>query len=73
MADLDPRERQAAVDLIKQIHGAGMTILLVEQSVVEALQLADRGYVLQTGKIILQGTGQELLKSDLVRQAYLGM
>ena len=56
-----------------RIKAEGATILLVEQNVVEALQLADRGYVLQTGRVVLSGTGQELLRSDLVRQAYLGM
>jgi branched-chain amino acid transport system ATP-binding protein len=46
--------------------------LLVEQNVFEALEVSDRAYVLQTGRIVLEGTGQELLQSDLVRQAYLG-
>lgn len=55
------------------LRAAGMTILLVEQNVVEALQIADRGYVLQTGSVVLAGSGAELLQSDLVRQAYLGM
>jgi branched-chain amino acid transport system ATP-binding protein len=56
-----------------ELRAAGMTILLVEQNVVEALELADRGYVLQTGAVVLAGTGQQLLQSDVVRQAYLGM
>ncbi len=68
-----PRLVDEILASLQRLKEAGMTILLVEQNVVEALQLADRGYVLQTGRIILQGTGQELLKSDLVRQAYLGM
>jgi branched-chain amino acid transport system ATP-binding protein len=50
-----------------------MTILLVEQNVRESLELADRAYVLQTGSTVLAGTGHELLESDLVRQAYLGL
>jgi branched-chain amino acid transport system ATP-binding protein len=58
---------------IRTIADEGMTILLVEQNVREALTLADRAYVLQTGRTILEGTGQELLASDLVRQAYLGI
>jgi branched-chain amino acid transport system ATP-binding protein len=58
---------------LARIKAEGATILLVEQNVVEALQLADRGYVLQTGRVVLSGTGQELLRSDLVRRAYLGM
>ena len=58
---------------LAELRAAGVTILLVEQNVVEALELADRGYVLQTGSVVLAGTGEELLESDLVRQAYLGM
>ncbi len=58
---------------IRTIADEGMTILLVEQNVREALTLADRAYVLQTGRTILEGTGLELLASDLVRQAYLGI
>jgi branched-chain amino acid transport system ATP-binding protein len=50
-----------------------MTVLLVEQNVFEALSISDRAYVLQTGRIVLQGKGEDLLHSDLVRQAYLGM
>jgi branched-chain amino acid transport system ATP-binding protein len=45
----------------------------VEQNVVESLALADRAYVLQTGRVVLAGTGPELLQSDLVRQAYLAL
>jgi branched-chain amino acid transport system ATP-binding protein len=50
-----------------------MTILLVEQNVREALDLADRGYVLQTGRIVEEGTGAELLASDRFRSAFLGI
>lgn len=60
-------------DTIRKIAQEGVTVLLVEQNVFEALQVANRAYVLQTGKIVLSGSGQELLKSDMVRQAYLGM
>ncbi len=58
---------------IHQIRQKGITVFLVEQNVYEALSISDRAYVLQTGRIVLEGTGEELLKSDLVRQAYLGM
>ncbi|MDQ3410855.1 MAG: ABC transporter ATP-binding protein [Chloroflexota bacterium] len=58
---------------IRAIASEGMTILLVEQNVREALELADRAYVLQTGHTVLEGTGRELLDSDLVRRAYLGI
>jgi branched-chain amino acid transport system ATP-binding protein len=50
-----------------------ITILLVEQNVREALEMADRAYVLQTGKVISEGTGKELLESDIVREAFLGL
>ena len=59
--------------VIRQINEHGTTVLLVEQKVQEALALAHRAYVLQTGRIVLQGTGQELLCSELVQRAYLGM
>jgi ABC-type branched-chain amino acid transport systems, ATPase component len=60
-------------DFIRRIKESGNTILLVEQNVREALELADRAYVLQTGRIVADGTGRELLASDLVRKAYLGL
>lgn len=60
-------------ETIKRINEEGTTILLVEQNVREALELADRAYVLMTGNIVLEGTGKELLETDLVRKAYLGM
>lgn len=59
-------------DIIKELHKAGTTILLVEQNARKALQVADRAYVLETGAISLSGTGAELAKSDAVRKAYLG-
>ena len=54
------------------MQGQGTTILLVEQNAQAALQRANHGYVLEVGKIVLKGTGQELLTSDAVRKAYLG-
>ena len=59
--------------IIKEINCNGVTVLLVEQNVYEALEISHRAYVLQTGRVVLEGKGEELLKSDLVRQAYLGM
>ena len=59
-------------DIIKNLHAVGTTILLVEQNAQAALSIADRAYVLETGKITLSGTGAELVKSDEVRKAYLG-
>ena len=60
-------------DTIRKLKKEGMTILLVEQNVREALDLADRGYVLQTGRIVGQGSGRELLESDMFREAFLGI
>ena len=59
-------------DIIKELHGAGVTILLVEQNAQMALSVADRAYVLETGRIVLSGTGAELMASDRVQKAYLG-
>jgi branched-chain amino acid transport system ATP-binding protein len=59
-------------DIVAEINGDGVTVLLVEQNAAQALALADRGYVLETGEIVLQGTGAELLADDRVRAAYLG-
>ena len=58
--------------IIKELHAAGTTILLVEQNASKALEIADRAYVLETGNITLSGIGAELAKSDEVRKAYLG-
>ena len=59
-------------DIIKNLHKAGTTILLVEQNAQAALSVADRGYVLETGKIVTTGTGAELLASPAIKKAYLG-
>jgi branched-chain amino acid transport system ATP-binding protein len=59
-------------DIVREINSDGVTVLLVEQNASQALALANRGYVLETGEIVLTGTGQELLADDRVRAAYLG-
>lgn len=59
-------------EIIEALHEAGTTILLVEQNAQAALSIASRGYVMETGRITLTGTGQELLHNDDVRKAYLG-
>ncbi|HEX2901841.1 MAG TPA: ABC transporter ATP-binding protein [Jatrophihabitans sp.] len=59
-------------DIVREINGEGVTVLLVEQNAAQALALADRGYVLETGEIVLEGTGSALLADDRVRAAYLG-
>jgi branched-chain amino acid transport system ATP-binding protein len=58
---------------VERITSEGVTVLLVEQNVFEALKVCHRAYVLQTGRIVMEGTGSELSHSDLVRKAYLGM
>jgi len=59
-------------DIIKELHGSGTTILLVEQNAQMALSVADRAYVLETGKVTMSGDAKELLHNDAVRKAYLG-
>ena len=59
-------------EIIQELHKAGTTILLVEQNAQAALSVADRGYVLETGKIVTSGTGAELLSSPAIKKAYLG-
>ncbi len=69
---LSPILVETVFSTIKQIRDEGVTVFLVEQNASMALSLADRGYVLQTGKIVLSDTASNLLTNDLVRQAYLG-
>ena len=59
--------------VVERLKEQGMTILLVEQNVREALEICNRGYILQTGRTIQEGTGEELLKSDAVQKAFLGL
>ena len=59
-------------EIIQNLHKAGTTILLVEQNAQAALSVADRGYVLETGRIVTSGTGAELLADEAVKKAYLG-
>ena len=61
------------LDTVRQLKQQGISILLVEQNVREALDLADRGYILQTGRIVEEGPGRKLLESDRVRKAFLGI
>ena len=70
---LAPRLVDEVLDTVRRLKLEGINILLVEQNVREALEIADRGYVLQTGRIVQEGTGEELLESDTVRQAFLGI
>lgn len=59
-------------DIIKEIHRQGNTILLIEQNAKKALEIADYGYVIETGNIVLEGEGKSLLANDKVKEAYLG-
>ena len=69
-----PRLVDQVMDSLRRLHEReGLTMFLVEQNVPAALDLADRGYVLQTGRVVLEGRSDELRGSDLVRKAYLGM
>ena len=69
---LSPLLVQEIFDIIQNIHKEGMTILLVEQNAQMALSVADRAYVLETGRVVMNGTGAELLTNERVRSAYLG-
>lgn len=69
---LSPLLVQEVFDIIKEVNAQGITILLVEQNAKMALKVADRAYVLETGKIKLSGDAKELLRNDEVKKAYLG-
>ncbi len=69
---LSPILVETVFETIKRVRDEGVTVLLVEQNASMALSMADRGYVLQTGKVVLSDTAPNLLTNDLVRQAYLG-
>jgi branched-chain amino acid transport system ATP-binding protein len=70
---LAPLIIESLLKIIKELNKDGMSILLVEQNTRQSLQIAGRAYVLENGRIILSGTGKELLDSPLVREAYLGL
>jgi len=70
---LSPLLTEQMFDVVRELNRGGMTILLVEQNVMESLEISDFAYVLETGRIVLEGTGRALMETDLVRQAYLGL
>ena len=70
---LMPKLVDEMLEAVATLKGEGITILLVEQNVREALDMADRGYVLQTGRTIYDGKGQELLETDIIKKAFLGI
>jgi branched-chain amino acid transport system ATP-binding protein len=69
---LAPRAARAIFDAIPQFRQQGLTLLLVEQNARAALQIADRAYVLETGRVVMEGSSQELLDQKEVQRAYLG-
>jgi branched-chain amino acid transport system ATP-binding protein len=70
---LMPKLVDEMLEAVAKLKEAGKTILLVEQKVRESLELSDRGYVLQTGRTIQQGTGKELLNAEVIKKAFLGL
>jgi branched-chain amino acid transport system ATP-binding protein len=70
---LMPKLVDEMLTAVAKLRDMGKTILLVEQNVRESLEISDRGYVLQTGRTIQQGTGQELLKAETIQKAFLGL
>jgi branched-chain amino acid transport system ATP-binding protein len=69
---LGPLVVEEVFGLIQRLNASGVTILLVEQNIQRALQIADRAFVLQTGRVVMQGTGRELLADPQIRKAYIG-
>ena len=70
---LMPKLVDEMLEAVLKLKDTGKTILLVEQNVREALEMADRGYVLQTGRTIHEGMGKDLLETDIVKKAFLGL
>jgi len=70
---LAPKLVRQVFEVVKQINEEGITILLVEQNVFHSLSIADRGYVLENGRVVLEGKGEELLGNEHVKRAYLGI
>lgn len=69
---LAPLIVDSVYEALGKLRETGLTILLTEQNVLRALQLADRGYIIQEGRIVLEGSGKDLMKNNLVKKAYLG-
>jgi branched-chain amino acid transport system ATP-binding protein len=70
---LAPRMVAQVFDIVRAINAQGVTVLLVEQNVRHALELAHRAYVLENGRVVLEGTGHELIADARLKQAYLGL
>ena len=70
---LAPNLLSEVLGVIKRLRKQGITVLLVEQNVRRTLEVADRAYVLENGRIVLEGKGKDLLQDELVKKAYLGL
>ena len=70
---LMPTMVDRVLQVLREIRDRGVTVLMVEQKVEKALAMADRAYVLQTGRVAMSGTGRELLENPEIRRAYLGL
>jgi branched-chain amino acid transport system ATP-binding protein len=70
---LAPLVVQEVLQTIRQLNARGLTVLLVEQNVAVSLKISHRAYVLENGRVAMSGSGDELLRDDRVRQAYLGL
>jgi branched-chain amino acid transport system ATP-binding protein len=70
---LAPLVVQEVLHAVHALNGRGITVLLVEQNVAASLKISQRAYVLENGRVVMTGTGRELLHDDRVRQAYLGL
>jgi len=70
---LSPKLVEEMFDLIKKLHDDGLTIMLVEQNVVQSLEIADRAYVLENGQIVLEGLAENMINDEALRKSYLGM
>ncbi len=68
-----PKLVDEMLEAVARLKNSGKTILLVEQKVRESLELSDRGYVLQTGRTIRDGTGKDLLNAEVIKKAFLGL
>ena len=70
---LSPLMVKEIFDAVRMLRDQGMTILLIEQDVQQSLEIADRGYVLENGRVVLEGSSADLLQNDHVKKAYLGL